>query len=140
MTEIPLPIACYALGSLGGVPSLPSLLKEMVAGEKVKAGKSILVVERIPPVPVKIVDAIHHWEYSPLGVCGSRNTPHGHNTGARGVDINPSSGSDGPVSRSPQEKKGDCGHCYMVSDILGPGSHPLHQSRQEGSWLISITL
>ena len=93
MTETPLPIGCYAfstdvetgsgemlgvavdpslssdsmMGSLVRVPSLPSLLKEMVTGGKVEVGKSILVVEGIPPVPVKIVEAIHRWEYVELG-------------------------------------------------------------------------
>ena len=101
MTAIPLPIGCYLfsidakigsgevlgvavdpslsldsmMGSLAGVPSSQSLLKGMVVGGKVEAGKSMLVVEGIPPVPVKIVEAIHSWEYVEVGTLLMDTTP-----------------------------------------------------------------
>ena len=54
-------------GSLSGEPTLPSLLKEMSEGGKADGGKSVLVGEGIPPLPIRVVEAICRWEHVELG-------------------------------------------------------------------------
>ena len=58
------------------VPSLPRLLKESVESKAVsESGKTILVVEGLPPLPSKLVDAVRQWEFVDFGSLIADTTP-----------------------------------------------------------------